>query len=377
MRDHNNTISLCALVPYPLNRAPSQRFRIEQWLPYLEAQGISVHLIPFTSDLQIQLLHKPGRQMTKAVTCAIAFARRLLHVAAVSRYDAVLIHRAACLAGPAVLERAITLLRRPVIFDFDDAIYLLNTTEANRRFGWLKFPGKTATLCRISAHVVVGSSYLANYARQYNPRVTVIPSSVDTERYRPVNKSKSNGRVVVGWTGSSTSQSYLEMFAPILRELVARCDVEIRVHSDREPILPGVPFVWRRWSAETEVEEISHFDIGIMPISDDQWARGKCAMKALLYMAMAIPAVCSAVGANCEVIQHGENGLLAKTPEEWLTYLEALINDPALRKRLGSAGRRTIEERYSMYRCADLFARVVRSTLEPRTELLLKEWEQA
>src|SRR5262249_21458527 len=139
------------------------------------------------------------------------------------------------------------------------------------------------------------------------------------------------------------------------------------VISDREPDMPGVPLVWRRWSAETEVEELAQFDIGIMPMPDDRWARGKCSLKALLYMAMGIPAVCSAVGANCEIIQQGKNGFLAKTDEELIDHLKELVRDRELRGRLGMAGRRTVEERYSMTRCADLFAQIVRDTVRGYT----------
>ena len=356
-------ISVCALVPYPLNTTPSQRFRIEQWLPYLESQGIFVDVLPFADARLMGLLHKPGRRAAKLFANATRFADRCGDAIRTRRYDAVLIHRAACIAGPAILERLVALLGRPIIYDFDDAIFRLHTTEANRGFGWLKFPGKTATICRISKHVVVGNAWLADYARQFNPHVTIIPTSVDTDHYRPEKKNGSNGRVIVGWTGSSTSQTHLEMFAPLLRELTARRDVELRVISDREPALPGVSYVWRPWSADTEVDELSYFDIGIMPMPDDEWSRGKCAAKALQYMGMGIPTVCSAVGANCEVIQHGQNGLLAVTSSEWMASLESLVDDPALRGRLGMMGRRTVEEGYSMRRCADLFARVVRQAI--------------
>jgi glycosyltransferase involved in cell wall biosynthesis len=262
-----------------------------------------------------------------------------------------------------LLERLVASLGRPLIYDFDDAIFKLHTTQVNRRFGWLKFPGKTATICRISSHVVVGNAWLADYARRFNQNVTVIPTSIDTDDYRPAKKNGSNGRLVVGWTGSSTSQTHLEMFAPLLRDLTARRHVELRVISDREPVLPGIDYVWRQWSAQSEVEELSHFDIGIMPMPDDEWSRGKCAAKALQYMGLGIPTVCSAVGANCEVIQHGENGLLAGTSAEWVANLESLIDNPPLRNRLGMMGRRTVEERYSMRRCADLFAGVVREAV--------------
>lgn len=369
-------IKVAALVLYPPETVPGQRYRLEQWMPELAAQGITVELFPFVDQELMRLLYQPGKYVAKAA----AFARCLLRVgktlAQLRAYDAIYLFRAACLAGPAFLEKLLPLFRRPVVFDFDDAIFYLHTSQANRYLGWLKFPGKTASICRLSQHVVVGNHYLADYARQFNEAVSVIPSSVDTEMYQPQGGRATTSRIIVGWTGSSTSQTYLEAFAPMLRELMARYPIELRVHSDREPDLPGVPYIWRKWSAETEVEEIRQFHIGLMPMPDEEWAKGKCAMKALLYMSLGIPAVCSAVGANCEVIQHGENGMLAATTAEWLGALGALIEDAALRSRLGTAGRRTIEERYSKAHAASLFADVVRSTVRDwQQKQEVKQWQ--
>jgi len=340
--------------------APSQRYRIEQWLPGLTKRGISVELLPFASRELMSLLHKPGRPLAKAALGAEAMLRRIKAVTSARSYDVVLIHRAACLAGPALLERAIAIMGAPVIFDFDDAIYLLHTTSANRSLGWLKFPGKTAAICKLSNQVVVGNSFLADYARQYNPSVTVVPTSVDTQRYRPVSRPRSNGHIVVGWMGSSTSQTHLEMFGPVLKEITREKHIELRVVSDRTPDLPGVKLNWRPWSAATEAAELADFDIGIMPMPDDQWSRGKCSLKALLYMATGVPAVCSAVGANREIIRHGENGLLASSTDEWVGGISSLATDRHLRAQLGAAGRQTVEDNYSMDNCAALFESVVR-----------------
>jgi len=366
-QENHKCISVGALVPYPPNTTPSQRFRIEQWMPHLKEAGVTVDLLPFVDEELMQILHQPRSPMAKAAHVARAFARRCSDVAGMHRYDAVLIHRGACIAGPAFLERLVRLFNCPVIYDFDDAIFHLHTTAANRYFGWLKFPGKTASICRLSSHVIVGNQYLAEYARQYNEHVTVIPSSVDTNAYDPKQKKELSARVVVGWTGSSTSQTYLENFAPLLRDLLRRRDVELHVISDREPEMPGVPLRWHRWSPETEINDLACFDIGLMPMPDDQWSQGKCSMKALLYMAMEIPTICSAVGMNREVIRSGENGLLAKTHEDWLYCLMALIDDAGLRQRLGAAGRQTIEDRYSMRRCAALCATVIRDTVAKQT----------
>jgi glycosyltransferase involved in cell wall biosynthesis len=343
--------------------APSQRYRIEQWAPHLAEDGITIHLLPAIDQDLMKLLHKPGHSVEKLLMTFRALPRRITEALSVRRYDAVLVHRSATIAGPAFIERLVKQLGRPLVFDFDDAIYLLHTSHANRRFGWLKFPRKTELLCRISDHVVVGNSHLAGYAARFNRNVTVVPTSVDLSRYRPV-KRRGNGRIVVGWTGSSTSQTHLEMFAPILAGITSRSDIEIRVLSDRKPDLPGVDFTWRQWSAESEVDEIAAFDIGIMPMPDDEWARGKCALKALLYMAMGIPAVCSPVGANREIITNGENGLLAANGDDWTQGILRLAEDPALRIRLGTAGRQTVEREFSARHSALLLGGVIRSAVQ-------------
>jgi glycosyltransferase involved in cell wall biosynthesis len=376
MVESTSRIKLCALAPYPADMVPGQRFRIEQWLPELAAQGIDVELMPFADRELMRILHQPGRHGAKAAALSVAFLKRLGDVAAATRYDAVLVHRAICIVGPALLERALKLFGKPLIFDFDDAIFRLHTDANNRWFGWLKFPGKTAAICRLSSHIVVGNAWLGEYARQFNPRVTVVPTSIDTAQYQPLTEPRGNGRVVVGWTGSSTSMTYLEMFAPTLRELLKLREVEIRVISNREPELPGIPFNYRPWRPETEIEEIGRLDIGLMPMPDDEWARGKCALKALQYMAMGVPTICTSVGANCEVIEHGRNGMLAYSEAEWLACLTALIDDAALRARLGQAGRQTIEAGYSMRSCAAAFASVVRETVrqKPAKQELQQGW---
>jgi glycosyltransferase involved in cell wall biosynthesis len=354
---------VAALVPYPLGTAPSQRFRLEQWKPFLESDGVRLEMIPFADPPLMRLLHKPGHLVAKALLTAAAFGRRLKAVVAAREVDAIVVHRSASLLGPAFLEAALARSGKPMIFDFDDAIFLLHTTEANRRFGWLKFPGKTRKICQFSTHVVAGNTYLAEYARRFNNKVSIVPPSVDTEAFRPARRTAPN-RVVVGWTGSSTSQAHLEDFQPTLRELVRHWDIEIRVFSDRQPSLPELPVTWRPWAPDIEAAEISQFDIGIMPVPDDPWSKGKCAMKALLYMAAGVATVCSPVGANCELIEHGRNGLLASTRREWIETLEMLIKNEELRRRLGCAGRQTVERGYSARHCARLFGDVIREVVE-------------
>jgi glycosyltransferase involved in cell wall biosynthesis len=359
-------LELIAFVPYSPDTTPSQRFRIEQWSGVLDQLGIRVSLAPFADDRLTSLLYQPGRTAQKIAGMIAGFTRQLRRVAGAGRGDAILIHRTACLAGPALLERALALWRKPVLFDFDDAIYLRHTSGANRLFDWLKFPGKTAALCRLSSLVVAGSEYLAGYARQYNPRVVVVPTSIDTDLYAAGVPENRSGHVTIGWTGSATSLTYLEEFAPVLQELLRRRHVEIRVQSNRPPDLSGVPVVWQPWSPETEIQEIRRYHIGIKPMRDDPWARGKCPMKELQYMALGVPAVCSAAGSSVEAIRDGENGFLAASADQWLEHLTRLVDDGALRRKIGLAGRQTVEERYSLRVCARRFAEAVRSVVENR-----------
>lgn len=359
-------LSLLALVPYPLDTTPSQRFRLEQWAPLLARDhGIRVHWAPFADARLFELLARPGHVAGKAARIARASAARLRELRRAREHDAVLVHRAACPAGPAWLERLLAASGKPLVFDFDDAIWVRHTSGANALFDRLKFPGKTATLCRIASLVVAGCEYLAAYARRHAERVAVVPTSIDTHAYAP-RPRKAGERVVIGWTGSATSLTHLESFAPVLRSLLARRQVELRVLSTREPVLPGVPITYRRWTPENEIAEIAAFDVGIKPMPDDPWSRGKCPMKELQYLALGVPAVCSDVGTAGEAVRSGENGFLARSADDWIAHLERLVDDAPLRARLGEAGRRTVVERYSAESSARAFASALRPVVEGR-----------
>lgn len=355
-------VSICALVPEMYDTAPSQRYRIEQWEPFLKQKNINIDYYSFSDENLRKIIYQQGQISTKIKELLKANIRRTQQILKAKSYDVVFLHRAASMVGPAWLERLLKLMNRPIIYDFDDAIFIPHTSDANKLFSWAKFAGKTSAICRLSSAITVGNEWLAEYALQFNKNVTVIPSSVNTDVYVPIIK-KTSEKVVIGWTGSSTSQTHLEMFASLLKKAVEKYPVEIHIHSDREPNLKDIPFVWHKWSPENEVEIISKFDIGIMPLPEDEWSKGKCSMKALLYMSLGIPAVCSDIGANREVIKNGENGFLAGSVEEWLEKLGKLVSDEKLRLDMGQLARETIVEKYSMKVCAELFADVVFNTV--------------
>jgi glycosyltransferase involved in cell wall biosynthesis len=364
MITNSERINICALMLDPYNTMPGQRFRLEQWESYLTQKDFLIDYFSFTDYSLRKVIYEEGKIIEKSLGLSKALFRRLGHILNASKYDVIYLYRTASMIGPAWLEKILSLKKKPIIYDFDDAIFLSNTSKANQKFSWAKFPQKTADICRLSTSVTVGNSYLAEYARQFNKNVFVIPTSIDTNIYQPVEKNLKKDKLVVGWTGSSTSQYHLEAFEPLLDELLQRYNVELRVISDRKPDFKKIDCNWQTWSSEKEVEITSQIDIGIMPIPDDNWSKGKCAAKALQYMALGIPAVCSDVGANKDVIDHGVNGFLAETKDDWLKYLGVLINNANIREKFGIQARETVVTKYSMKKCAELFAEVVRRTVK-------------
>jgi glycosyltransferase involved in cell wall biosynthesis len=356
-------IRAVAFVPYPLGTTPSQRFRLEQWAPLLEGHAVSMTFRPFATPGLVRLLYQRGHNLRKVLNMGQTLMAQARQIPRAGDFDVAVVHRGISLVGPALLERRLA-QRVPIVYDFDDAIHLLHTSDANRAFGWLKFPGKTSEICGLARSITVGNEYLAGFARQFNPDVTVVPSSVDAKVYTPGPEGRRGGPTVVGWMGSSTSQTYLEPFAPLLRRMVQQ-GLILRIISDRRPRDFDFPFEWKAWSAATEVEDLRGFDIGIMPLPDTEWARGKCAMKILQYMGVAVPSIGSDLGGNREVISDGVNGFLATSEDEWMEKILRLSRDEALARRLGEAGRDTVLARYSAEVCAQRFGEVLRRAAVP------------
>ena len=251
--------------------------------------------------------------------------------------------------GPAIIERLLRYKRVPIVFDFDDAIFLHYTyiSPISRYLRLLKFPGKTKTICELADHVLVGNPYLAEYASKFNSKVTVVPTTINTA-VCPINGSKPRSRPpVIGWTGSYSTIQYLDALGPTLQQLAKRERFKLRVIGVSSYNLPGVDVEAMPWRSETEIADLREMDIGIMPMPDDGWTRGKCGLKALQYMALGIPTICSPVGVNTTIIQDGVNGLIATSETEWLNQLTRLIRSPDLGQELGKAGRVTVETDYS------------------------------
>jgi glycosyltransferase involved in cell wall biosynthesis len=326
--------------------SPGQRFRIEQWEPLLLQRGVEITYAPFENELLHGLLYQTGNLGGKLAHVSRGFARRLSVINSVREFDAVYIFREAALLGPAVFERMIQRRRVPIVFDFDDAIFVSYRSPSNGYLSYLKFAAKTKTICRLASHVMVGNSYLAEYARQFNSNVTIVPTTIDTEKYS-VRQKNPDDVPVVGWTGSFSTVQHLDTLRSALQKLARQEKFRLRVIGTPEYHLEGVEVEALRWCSQTELADLRPVDIGIMPLPNDAWSKGKCGLKALQFMAMGIPTICSPVGVNTEIIQDGENGFIANTEQEWIDQLGRLLRSPTLRAQIGLAGRATVEQKYS------------------------------
>lgn len=359
-------MKILVLEPYLYDTAPGQRFRIEQWARLLEKRGVAFSFVPFETPALHDIMYRPGHVPQKVREVLRGVARRLRLVRDARAFDAVFVYREAAPLGPPLVERRLAASGVPLIYDFDDAIYLPTASGANRLFASMKYAGKVAKICRLASHVTVGNAYLREFAARHARSTSILPTTIDAERYLPRVPRRADGPVVIGWMGSETTVAHLLTLREPLRDLARRRRFTLRVVSPTPVALPDVDVRWSPWSAEREVVDLQEFDIGIMPLPDDRWARGKCGAKLLQYMGVGVPGVASAVGVNTEIVADDANGLLARHPDEWMDRLSRLIDDAALRARLGDAGRRTVEERYSAQVHAPALLDVFRRCIEER-----------
>jgi len=342
------------LFPYPLKNAPSQRFRFEQYLSLLDEKRFEVSNQSFWDERSWSILYKSGFKLQKLAGFLRGVLRRFKILFQLSETDFVFIHRECLPIGPPVVEWIIAKrLKKKIIYDFDDAIWLPNTSAENKMVAFLKWHGKVAAICKWSHKISCGNAFLADYAGLYNKNVIINPTTIDTVHLHnpaPVLAAKKTGPLVIGWTGTQSTLPYILSLIPTLVKLESKYSRQVRLmivaNKDPKLKLHFVDFV--PWSKETEIEDLKAMDIGVMPLNDDIWAKGKCGFKALQYMALEIPALVSPVGVNTEIVDDGVNGYWCATESQWLEHLEQLIIDPELRKKMGQMGRRKIVSHYSV-----------------------------
>jgi glycosyltransferase involved in cell wall biosynthesis len=338
------------ILPYPLGHAPSQRFRVEEYFSLLKEQNIQFDTNEFFDEKAWQVLYQRGWVGLKLWSLAKGFFRRLQFVLLkCKKYDYIVIHREAAPLGPPIFEWWLTkVLSKKVIYDFDDAIWIPNSSQENRWAGALKCFWKIKWICKWSHKVSVGNEFLAKYAKQYNANVIVNPTCVDTVDKYNFTAAVNESPPVIGWTGSHSTIQFLAEGIPAIKRLEQEMQFRFVVICDKVPKFDLRSMEFKKWNKKTEIEDLSKIDIGIMPMKNDEWNEGKCGFKLIQYMALGIPAVASPVGVNKKIIDDGINGFLCTSEEEWIDRLKQLLNDPEKRMLFGRKGRQKIVDRYSI-----------------------------
>ena len=342
------------IVPYP-TEGPSNRFRVEQYLMELEKREIRYTVRPFCNSGFYKILFK-NKYVLKKIFYLIFFSlSRIIDIFRSLSYDVVFIHREAFPTKDYLFEVLFRIFGRKVIYDFDDSIFLKKYKKVR----------KTITM---ADYVITGNSFLESYALALNGKVEVIPTSIDTDKYRPAAKIRRNSNIIIGWIGTPTTSSYLLEIKDVFSTLINKYkNIEFRTIGAEFSVVKDLPVINKPWYLHTEIQDLQEFDIGIMPMPDNNWTKGKCAFKIVQYMSMEIPVVASPVGMNNEVIKDGVNGFLAASDKEWIEKLSLLIENRKLRERLGKNGRVVVEERYSLDINAPKFLKVIQKVYQDKS----------
>jgi glycosyltransferase involved in cell wall biosynthesis len=352
---------VAAVVPYHVEFCAGQRFRIETWARLLARRGISIEILPFADRNLTQVLYRPREWTTKArrmIACYASQARRLLEA---KRPDLVYIYREASLIGPALLEHLPRRWRVPIIYDLDEPLFVRYDSPSNGALAALKFgPSKTNALLSMSDTVFVANRALADYAERHARRVSIVPFAVDTERYRPA-PSPPTGQLLIGWTGTRTSQKNLDQVAGALARLTQTHRATLRVIADEPVAYDGVPVDFVPWSWPVEVPKMHDCHIAIVPVKPDVWSPWKFYYKLVQFMSLGLPVVASRVGSNVELLRDGETGFFADSEDEWHEKLAILAENPELRRRMGDAARAIVERQLSMTNQLDFVERTFKA----------------
>lgn len=342
-------------------RGASSRVRLYQYVPYLEAHGIACTISPLLDDDYLHSLYGSERKSPSALVWA--YWRRLLQLLTLRRYDLVLLEKELFPFLPSWGETLTFLAGTPVVVDYDDATFHTYDRHVSGIVRTL-LGNKIDTVMRRSALVLVGNEYLAERAANAGAhRIEYLPSVVDCERYVPSSGNRGKA-FTIGWIGTPSSARYLQKLAPALNEVCRNNLARLVLVGSGEVNLPDVPLEILPWNEETEVDAIQSFDVGIMPLEDTPWERGKCGYKLVQCMACGLPVVGSPVGVNRRIVEHGTDGFLAESLEEWIGALSLLRDDHDLRIRMGSAAREKIVKSYSLQAHAPRLLTLLRSNVE-------------
>lgn len=346
---NKNKKKILVICPFPQGEAAGQRLKYEQYFELWNHAGYEVSISSFMDLRMWKVVYSKGNYLKKILGFLRGLIRRFIDLFQLNEFDIVYVFMWGTPLGSSLYERILRKLSKNVIYDIEDNVMMQQSNTLNPITRFLRGPGKTNFLIKKSDHIITSSPFLNEYALSINlgNSATYISSSVDINRFIPCNSYSNEDIITLGWTGTFTSKEYLDLIAPVLLKLSQRIKFKLRVIGNFEYSLPGVDIEVIQWTKENEVVDLQGIDIGLYPLPQNDWVLGKSGLKAIQYMAFGLPTVATNVGTSPRIIQHMQNGILVNNEGEWENYLEMLINDASLRKRLGEKARETVKMKYS------------------------------
>lgn len=343
-------------------RSPSQRFRFEQYIDYLEQNGFKCKISYLLNEADDKIFYSKGNIIRKSIIIIKSLIKRTFEIL-IKQADIVFVQRECIMIGTAFFERMFS-KKSKLVYDFDDSLWIKSVSPGNQAFSFLKNSGKIKNIVSSADLVIAGNEYLAEFALRYNSNVIIIPTTVDTSIYK-VKEKKIPEKICIGWSGSFSTIEHFEHSLPVLEKIKKKYNgmIWFKVIGDENYKNENLGIQGIPWERKNEVNKLQEIDIGIMPLAENEWTKGKCGLKGLLYMSLGIPSVLSAVGVNKEIIQDGINGFLAQTEDEWVEKLSRLIESAELRKAIGLKGVQTVFFKYSVISNREIYLNSLRSLL--------------
>jgi len=352
------------LTRYPIEGA-SSRYRVFQYLNYLKEFGIKADVQSFMDTSMYHLTLTKGRTIAKILATLKAMAQRLWVLRHWRSYDAVYMQRELLPFGPPLIESWLQKQGATLLFDYDDALFIKKASRYNRIATVMRSEDKTRKLFRLVDCVVAGNNWLRDAAIEAGAAQAVtLEVAEDTSRIPMHTEHTNSAPVTIGWLGSPSTVKYLDLIAPVLLKIAKRFpEVKWEIIGGKNFQMEGVGWQLREWSLDAELEALSRFDIGLMPLPSEDWAKGKSGGKARTYMAAGVVPIVSAIGYNLELINHGKTGFLCETAENWENCLVQAIENASLRQRVAVAARAEVEQKFNLQmtsaKMADLLNNVV------------------
>ena len=347
----SNKHKIAVICPYPYGVAAGQRLKYEQYFANWRENHFEIQIFPFMSHKLWKIAYKKGFLFSKIIETIYGYCKRWYLLFIIHKYDIVYIHQWTTPYGSSLYDIIIKNRSRKLIYDIEDFVTEKNSNKAStsKFIQFFRFTSRIKFLVKNADHVISSSPSLNDYCISLNKlsSSTFISSSINTNRFIPKNNYENDHKIVIGWTGTFSSKPFLESIIGYLKELNSIRDFKLRIISNCNFEIDDLDIELIEWSKEKEVEDLQGIDIGLYPLENSKWVLGKSGLKALQYMSFGIPTVATSVGTSKDIINNNINGFLVNSRDEWINTLKKLIDDNALRKRIGLEARETIINNYS------------------------------